>query len=309
MDPEAWGFQEREDPTRYFTYLTAGFGIRKNCVQVVDAFKKVFPDGKPIGTGPIPRLICRSADDVFGEGVFRVSSPLSEEEEISLYSQAHCYVSGSLGEGWGMMPNQAIAQGCPTILGDAHGHAEFAHYGIPIKTKPYDAKEATFWGDGGQWWKPDFDEMCEAMRYVYSEWEDAKWWAAQASKMCLDQFNWDRTAEKVLFELPEVFNDPPTQRTWKPATPRMYLVRVNKFCTYTVNGQQFQFQPGQDYYESGDLKRSMLLGGNFDMSAFDPHEEGLDADKVEDLQARNGRCALCHQRFGSDSTLQEAMGR
>ena len=43
----------------------------------------------------------------------------TSDQEVDLFAEAHCYLAPSKGEGWGLCPHQAIAQGCPTVLTDA----------------------------------------------------------------------------------------------------------------------------------------------------------------------------------------------
>ena len=304
VDPVAWHYRPRTTPSSDFNFLTAGYGPRKNCIEVARAFDKVF-SGRPIGKGPVPRLYVRSRDDLDFPNVYSISSQLSTKEEIDLYAQAHCYVSGARGEGWGLMPSQAIAQGLPTILGDAHGHAAFAALGIPIDTAPISAARATFWGDGGEWWEPDFEQMCEAMRDVYSHFDEYAAVADISSKMFLDQFTWAKTAEQLIFQLPSLFEEGNQDAEWEPVAPHLYKIRVNRTCSYSVNGKVNLFEPGRDYWKIADLKRQIIQNGQLDLACWDPHEFGLSARDAEALTDANERCPTCHQRFNIDLTPQE----
>lgn len=291
--------------------MSAGYGPRKGCRQVADAFLKVFPGGRaPSRLAPVPKLILRSRDDISGPGITTIPQSLGTRAEIDLYASAHCYVSGSKGEGWGFMPMQAIAQGCPTILGDAHGHSAFAHYGIAIDTHPYDATRATFWGDGGEWWEPDFDQMCEAMWSVYNEYDSYADAARYGSIAVCSEFSWEESAKSLILELSdELFKDAPQTRTWKGAPPKLFHIRVNKSVTYTVNGVDYHFEPGRDYYESADLKRAILAAGHLDLTTFDPHDIGLEDDVIPaDIRARNAICPTCRQPYNRDDSLKDLIG-
>lgn len=311
VDPVAWGYQPRPPVEREFRFLSAGYGPRKGCRQVADAFLRVFPNGEPPSRlAPVPRLVLRSRDDIAGPGITTIPQPLGTKSEISLYANAHCYVSGSKGEGWGFMPMQAIAQGCPTILGDAHGHHAFAHYGIPIDTHPVSAKGATFWGDGGEWWEPDFDQMCEAMWYVYNNYAECVDTARYASLAVCSEFSWEESASKLILELSdELFKDGPSERVWKGAPPRLFHIRVNKAVTYTVNGVDHAFVPGVDYWESADLKRAILAAGHLDLATFDPNDIGREDDVVPaEIRARNSICPTCRQPYNRDDSLKDLIG-
>ena len=307
VDGEAWKFQQRPTIKRDFVFLTAGYGTRKGCRQVADAFYAVFPEGKPPSPlMPIPKLIVRSRDDITGPGVTRISQDLSNREEIELYASAHCFVSGSKGEGWGLMPLQAMAQGLPTILGKDHGHAAYAHHGIPLKTHPVSAKGATFWGDGGEWWEPDFKQMCDAMWAVYTNYAEYEDRASKASDLVRGEFTWQHTAESLIFNLPEIFEPAPTERVWRGAPPRLFHLRVNQVCTFTVNGVDNFFEPGKDYYEAADVKRAVIAAGKLDWATFDPNDLGLeDNADVAVFRAANSICPTCKMPFNRDDTLAD----
>src|SRR5262249_49146535 len=126
-----------------------------------------------------------------------ISGRISPEEEVALYAQAHCYLQPSRGEGFGLQPLQAIAQGCPTILTNAHGHEAFAHLGYGLSTTFSDSAYFIY-GDAGQWWEPDFDELCEHMEMIYDDYGHAVQMAEEWSAEALRDFTWERTANGLL---------------------------------------------------------------------------------------------------------------
>lgn len=311
INSEDWHYTPRQPVGREFRFFSAGYGPRKGCDMVAAAFRKVFPRGEaPTRLGPVPRLILRSRDDIVGPGITTIPHNVSRAGEIDLYATAHCYVSGSKGEGWGFMPMQAIAQGCPTILGADHGHLAFAHYSIPIDTHPFRCERATFWGDGGYWWEPDFDQMCEAMWDVYNDYESYLAPAAANAQALTTEFTWEASATGVILELADQWGQAaPRGRVWKGATPRLFHIRVNKAVTYTVNGVDHAFLPGHDYYEAADLKRAVMAAGHLDMETFDPNDLGMEDNVVPaELRARNSICPTCRNPFNRDETLRELVG-
>lgn len=308
---ESWGYVQRPPVLRDFNFLTAGFGPRKGAHQVLEAFQRVFPGGKPLTKGgAIPQLTIRSREEFHAPNVRVIAVDLSAQAELDLYANSHCYVSGSKGEGFGFMPLQAICQGLPTILGNAHGHAAYAHYGIPIGTHPLTCKSATFWGDGGEWWEPNFDEMCEAMEDVYLDYHKHEEFAAARSFLAAQEFTWEKTAEQILVNLDDqIYLPGPIDREWHKAPPKLFHVRVNKPCDYVVNGTMNHFVPGQDYYEAADLKRAIIAAGHLDIATFDPNDLGVeDNADIEMLRARNAICSTCHQPYNRDTSLLELMG-
>ena len=308
---ESWGYRPRRPVERDFNFLTAGFGPRKGATQVLKAFQTVFPGGKPLRKGgAIPQLTIRSREEFHAPNVRVIAVDLSAAAELDLYANSHCYVSGSKGEGFGFMPLQAICQGLPTILGNAHGHAAYAHYGIPIGTHPLTCKSATFWGDGGEWWEPNFAEMCDAMESVYLDYAYYENRSYDAAHAAAAEFTWEKTAEQILVNLDDqIYLPGPIDRTWHKAPPKLFHIRVNKPCDYVVNGVMHHFVPETDYYEAADLKRSIIAAGHLDLATFDPNDLGVeDNADIDMLRARNAICPTCHMPYNRDTSLLELMG-
>src|SRR5205807_7448785 len=94
-------------------------------------------DGSWPSDMPIPRLVMKNpkAENFYGDRVLMVTGRMSNQAEIDLYQNAHCYLQPSRGEGFGLQPLQALACGIPTILTDAHGHKDFAHLGLGLSSK------------------------------------------------------------------------------------------------------------------------------------------------------------------------------
>ena len=195
---DTWSYRPRQEPDLFFNFLCGGSGPRKGVDLVTKAFNKVF--GGYQGDGPIPRLLMKSPRGAeyfeVGPNIELIAGRLSNEEELDLYARAHCYVQPSRGEGFGFQPLQAIAQGCPTILTDAHGHASFAHLGYGLGSR---LETAAYFSHGfaGEWWEPDFDELCERMEWVYENYDEATAFAKTASEVAREEFSWDRSVARV----------------------------------------------------------------------------------------------------------------
>jgi hypothetical protein len=297
-----WYYKERKEPTEYFEFLTAGAGPRKGNEDVVRAFNKVFAGWNP-SWGPEPRLTVRTTptlgnSNFAGDRVRHIGGKISDEAYESLFDAAHCYVSGSKGEGWGLIPFQAIMSGIPTILGNAHGHAAFAHLGIPLAVLSQPAATPTHWGAGGDEWIPDFDQMCEAMLQVYSNWKDAEFKAYLNAHRAADQFSWDKTAQIVIDSIPEM-DYSPSPGTWQRLPQRVFPVVVKHHQTFIVNGRMDTFDPGHLYHRPWNMKVLLADAGNLDSSCININEMGTATlpDGGPD------RCEHCMQKFGSDTSL------
>ena len=332
IDPTEWFPMVRptlDEP--HFTFLISGGGQRKGSDLVIAAFRKVF-DGR-VPDGPAPRLFVHSAkasEFPQDERIHLITGKLNDEEERALYAMAHCYVQPSRGEGFGMRPLQAIAQGCPTIATNAHGHAAYGDFityplGWTLQETP---PQSFHHGPAGSWWEPDFDELCEAMEDVYLNYEVALGAARSNAQQVAQQFTWDETARRYLdaigrdqLELPDV---EPIE--WIEPTQRRYLVRVNSTRFFEVGGMQYLLEPRKDYWEPADVKRVLFDGGHLDLSclpqnllineggdggnpALSELEAGLTPEQIAQIPEYTGShafCPTCTQRLNTNMpTLEE----
>lgn len=315
VDSKEWMYRKRQAPTSRFVFLIGGSGPRKGQDLAYQAFRKVFktwPSSMPV---PILQFKSPRPVDYVGERIEHIGGRISDEAERDLYGAAHCYLQPSRGEGWGLQPLQAIAQGCPTILTDAHGHAEFAYLGYGISAKP--TKSAYFiYGDAGDWWEPSLDELCEQMEYVYYNYGAACEFAEMTSAAAHRQFTWDKCAERFVkaighrhFER-EYHGD----GTWIKPDIKRFLVRVLIPWACDVAGDQYQFVPGKDYWEIADVKRILYEARHGNELVLDPScvvlnaetdptvECGLTLKQLESFGGYSAKaefCQSCHQKLGS----------
>ena len=297
VNPDHWHYTPRRRVSRRdpFTFLTAGAGWhRKGFDLVIRAFLELRDElNVPM------RLIVKAQNDLVWDeqptdpDLHYVKERLTREDEVLLYGRAHCYVSGSRGEGWGLCPHQAIAQGIPTILGNGGGQAEFARFGIPIDTHMTDANYG-IWQDTGQWWEPDYDHMLAMMRSVFLHYSD---YEAQAKKGAADiaHLTWENTARGLI----KVFSDePPFKPTgWHTFTRKLYPIMVNRDMRCDVGGVRYVFTPGTVYYQFSDVKRVIFMSGAL---ARECPEDGLLPDQcVAFATAKEADCPTCHRPWPS----------
>lgn len=312
IDPELWRFTPRTMPTTSFRFLIGGSGPRKGGDLARKAFRLAFPRDH-VEQGPMPVLVLKSpkGDDVFGgPGYEVVSGRLSAEDEVALYESAHCYLQPSRGEGFGLQPLQAIAQGCPTILTGAHGHAGYAHLGMQLDSTLVPAAYFIY-GDAGQWWEPDLDQLVELMRWTYENYETACQQAAHASQEATTQWTWSRTVDRFLDILGEDnLHDVPMD-AWHAASHKRFRVVLNRDWTADMGGSLHLFLRGKEYWETADVKRIMFEAGYLDPSCLDeqgPNGLGLTEEqvaKIPDYTAAASFCPTCGQKANSGVTRSD----
>ena len=129
INPQHWNYRKRPRVRDEFRFFTAGQAHRKGIDIAIKAFNTVFGGYTPTASDPRPRLIIKdrgvraspaSSDGTRtcrpARGSPRSRATISAWDEIELYANAHVFLGLARGEGWGLMPFQAMAQGCPTIL-------------------------------------------------------------------------------------------------------------------------------------------------------------------------------------------------
>ena len=313
VNPDHWNYRERQEVGSEFVFMTAGQGKRKGIDIATKAFQTVFGGFVPSASRPRPVLIVKDRTrmkEVKGEGIREISGTVSLETEVALYGTAHCFLGLARGEGWGMMPFQAMAQGCPTILADAHGYAEFAHLAAQSVSCGMSKAEQFIFGDADQWWEPNFVEVCEAMWEMYCNYDGYLHPAKQSAQTIADHYTWDDSARALVdamggresLELPDIEG-----RTWHKPTIQQFWVVPDKRCQYEVNGVFHTFEKGEDYWVFGDLKRMMYENANLDPKCLtDIHESGLTPDQLSGLDRYRSEHARCHasgQKLNTDTTL------
>lgn len=168
VDLDKW--RPAAGPKGRFRFLTAGsLWKRKGLRLVIDAFLAAnLPDAELVVKTPGVVFDDPGIND-FGPNVILVREELSADDEVALHRSADCFVSGSCGEGFGLIPMQHLALGNIVILPDHTGHRDFAHladYRISSKKAP---ASIPIFSDYGNWWEPDLDELVDAMRAAHSK--------------------------------------------------------------------------------------------------------------------------------------------
>lgn len=312
VDPERWHYIPRPEPENEFRFLIGGSGARKGTDLASKAFLTVFGDWK--GDGPEPVLVMKNPK---GEQQFRfrprhqmVSGRLSSDAESGLYAAAHCYVQPSRGEGFGLQPLQAMAMGIPTILTNAHGHSSFAKYADFPLDWSWSEADYFIYGHAGDWWEPDFEQLCEAMWEVYHNYEPHRANAEQVAKNVIPKrFTWDHCADRFIdahgTELEQPYRG---DGSYKIPIQEEYLVRVlydwpsHNDPPVDIAGVAYRWKKGTDYYENADIKRILFERGVLDPSCLEGEGVGLvpvQMDRVNEYSGNKEWCDTCRQQLNT----------
>lgn len=272
-DYDQWQYIERQysDP---FTIITAGQGGRRKGIDIAIRVFKRFRDIIKTSGYPSPRLLIKSVVTLENPdpNIIVLDAPMTAEEELNFYKSGHVYLGLSRGEGWGMIPHQTIAQGMPTILSNAHGHASFARFGLGVNCGFMEAENGV-WGRNGNWWAPDEDQALDHLLNVFYSYDQHLEAAKINAEGIRKEFTWDRTAAGIL----EHMTSSPDFEAgeWIECPQRYLTLRVNQYCECTIAGNMHTFIPGNDYAVTADVKRVLYDAGFVDESCLDRAEKGF----------------------------------
>lgn len=313
VDPQRWHLTDRPEVGAEFVFMTAGQGLRKGIDIACRAFNTVFGDFEPSASHPRPVLVVKDRyrmKEVRGENIREISGTVAPDVEVALYGTAHCFLGLARGEGFGLMPFQAMAQGTPTILADAHGYAEFSHLASAKISCGMSKAEPFIFGDADQWWEPSLEETCEAMWDMYLNYDNYLVKAEETADEIGANWTWNESAAKLIdamggreaLELPDIAG-----RVWHKPTIQQFWVVADKDCFYEVNGVTHTFKKGEDYHVFGDLKRMMFENKNLDPICLqDIHESGLTPEQLSEIdryRSQKQRCPSCGQKYNTDTSL------
>lgn len=200
FDPSTYLLQ-KSAPEGAFTFLCMGSpSTRKNSQMVVDAFLKLFKGDNRYklifkSSGPPDSRLdkgLQSQSSIYGHSQIEVIDyELTEEELSSLYDRCHCLAYPTSGEGWGMIPFNAIGKGIPTICTNATACTEYAELSIPLDFKWSNKNMNGIYKDCGYWAEPDFDDLCDKMLFVVNNYDFIKQMTVENSWFIRNEYTWE----------------------------------------------------------------------------------------------------------------------
>lgn len=124
----------------------------------------------------------------------------------AFYKLGDCFVSASMGEGWGMPQIEAAACGLPVITTGWSGVTEFLNkdnsYLVDYTLIPAIARCPYY--EGAKWAKPDINQLKFYMRYVYENQKEARELGLKTSEYVRKNYTWDDTAKAIIKRLDEI---------------------------------------------------------------------------------------------------------
>lgn len=133
---------------------------RKGLVDIMAGFKTAFPSDDTV------RLEVKVTDTCYvpdpSDSRIHINTEFLDDMSMNeWYNMLDVYVTLSKGEGWGLMPHQALECGVPLLGLDYSGVAEFFQ-GVPVN---YSYEQATG-GYQGLWAQPDMKDFVDKLRTI-----------------------------------------------------------------------------------------------------------------------------------------------
>jgi len=205
---EDFSIFERELIGKFNFLHVGGDSKRKNAQMVVDAFIELYDGDLDYQLVLKYDRFCYADAYVDGHIVPAVEHPqiigipdkFNTDQLVRLYHKCHCMVYPTSGEGFGMIPFEAIATGMPTICTDLTGCSDFAKMSIPLPAKFGDADYHNFLYEEnvGDWAIPSYDDLLDLMSHVVSEYDDFKKYTLKSARIIHSEMSWVNTADKII---------------------------------------------------------------------------------------------------------------
>ncbi|WP_420402523.1 glycosyltransferase family 4 protein [Nisaea sp.] len=199
-----------------FKFLNVGrFESRKGTQLLIETFDRAFGPNDDVRLilacdnhhDPdfnIARIL-RALNLRYPERIAFIPPVRSHARFAELYRACDAFVSPFRAEGWGLPVCEAMACGLPVIATDYSGPTEFMDesvYRIGCSVVEItDAQYLSAATAGGRWAEPDPDHLCELLREVYRNRNEAARRGLAGARHILDHFTWTDAANTALSRL------------------------------------------------------------------------------------------------------------
>ena len=249
IDTKFWKPVHKERDGKFRFHAGGSLWRRKGLDLLVEAFRLAkIPDAE------LHIKVAPHAHDVPSrigvENVFLHRNWMSREQQRDWYSLADCFVAPARGEGFGLMPLQAIAMGIPTIITATSGQSQYKDLatGVVGHTK-VKADSVGFWDEA------IMDELVHEMIFHYQTDQRAM---ATANAKEVKRFSTQSAAKKLVASVPEgtLLENPTIEEAYV-----LVDMEVTKKCACETNGRMQQFVPGVTYQVTEDTYEVMYPSG------------------------------------------------
>lgn len=260
VDMNVWKPAQRQTNQRFRIHAGGSLWGRKGLDTVIEACKKL-PFEHELHIKLAPHAKDHPSLEQFPNATFN-REWLTLEQNVQWMRQADLFLAPSRGEGFGLIPLQAIACGIPTIITATSGQAQFAHLAtgvVPHRKVP--AQMHGYWDEANP---SDLTEL------IIDHYRNHDHYKAQAATTVpkVDEFSWTRAADKLVANLPkgELLVPYAEDLVFEPFQPQVTFW-VNRSVESSVNGKTKTFIPGTKYVDSEGVFRVLWDAGYVEMGA------------------------------------------
>lgn len=204
---ESWTPIRHYGNNRPFTFLHVGEpALRKGGDILLEVWQKVFANNKHVKLlYKCQKYTVARVKDAYGSliaspasmnNVQVIDTTFCDAEMWKLYALSDCMVYPSRGEGFGLIPFEAMATGLPTILPLFGGTSEFAHFGYPISNSRWVKSDAN--EHPGLWMDHDRDELADLMLHIYTNYDRYSGQAYKNAVLLHSEYSWKKIAQMAI---------------------------------------------------------------------------------------------------------------
>lgn len=208
---------DRELNNKFNFLHIGGDSKRKNAQMVVDAFLEIYNGRDDVHLYLKYNKYCDA--DVYLDGkilpahhhpqITAITENFDTDQMVELYKKCHCLVYPTNGEGFGMIPFEAICTGMPTIVTNLTGTADFANMSIPLEAEWGEApfQSHMYACDAGNWAIPNYDALCDLMTNVVDEYDMFKQHTLKSARILHQNQSWAAVADMIIERLEDFENN------------------------------------------------------------------------------------------------------
>jgi len=233
---------EHTQDGRFKFFLAGRWDYRKSTKEIIESFLKTFSKDEPVDLivsidNPFSNDGLNSTEERlehygFTDDRIKVLHFPPRDVYINLLKSCDVFLSCARSEGWNLPLIESMSCGTPSIYSDCSGQLEFAEgRGLPVKISHEklvsDSTYNHFNESIGNYYEPDFEDLCKVMRDSYENYSSYKEKALNDSIDIRNQFSWENVAKIGL----ETVNDFMSREPWKNRP-----IKKNKISVNYVNG-------------------------------------------------------------------------
>lgn len=203
INPDHWWPHMRETTGQFKFFHIGGDAPRKGAVMTYDAFKDVFGERDDVHLTLKGRKLSFKPK---GKNVTHHSELIPQNDLRQMYLDHHAMIYPTNGEGFGLIPFQAMATGMPTAVTNWGGILDFIDgsgwpIGVHYLTTP------TYEPHIGHWAQPKYEDVCKWMHRFVENREVYAGLAYDLAKNFCDFFSWENIAKSALKDMTKSLNE------------------------------------------------------------------------------------------------------